>query len=101
MYSLLFQHEKRTMFNGQWVDVESRHAGIVMVTDSDTQHAGFSLQYKAVPKNNNVNITTVTDMLDYVQLKMLEHIRTNPLNTPELILLQEHHGKTLSSLKSA
>ena len=82
----------RTMFNGQWVDLESRHAGIIMVTDSDTQHAGFALQYKAVPKNNDVNITSVADMLDYVHVKMLEHIRTNPLNTPELILLQEHHG---------
>ena len=80
------------MFNGQWVDLDSSHAGIIMVTDSDTQHAGFSLQFKAVPKNENVNIATVYDMLDFVHENMLEHIRTNPLNTPELILLQEHHG---------
>merc|ERR1712176_29412 len=92
----------RTMFNGQWVDLESRNAGIIMVTDSDTQHAGFALQYKAVPKNNEVNITTVYDMLEFIHENMLEHIRTNPLNTPELVLLQEHHvNKTIARLHRA
>lgn len=93
----------RTMFNGQWVDLQSRYAGVVMVTDSNTQHGGFSLQYKTVPKVNiALNVTTAYDMLAYIHERMLEHTRTNPLNTPELILLQEHHvNKTISRLQKA
>ena len=39
----------RTFFSGQWTDLHSENAGVIFVSDSDTQHTGFELQYRVVP----------------------------------------------------
>lgn len=45
----------RTFFNGHWTDLQAENAGIIFVSDSDTQHTGFELQYKVVPLVQQVN----------------------------------------------
>ncbi|CAG5097756.1 Oidioi.mRNA.OKI2018_I69.XSR.g15219.t1.cds [Oikopleura dioica] len=73
----------RTFFNGQWTDLRNNNAGIIFVTDGDTQHTGFELEWRVLPKMQNVNVTGAEDAVDYVRQRILDDIENNPMNSKE------------------
>ena len=110
------------MFTDQWVDLKSRHVGITLVSDSDTEQGGFVLEYMTVPVVDDSVPSDVNAFFDYIQeqvriltsdwpvaddnsdrvFQMLKKISENPLNTPEMIELQEQKvNKTIARLHRA
>ena len=110
------------MFTDQWVDLKSRHMGITLVSDSDTEQGGFVLEYMTVPVVDDSVPSDVNAFFNYIQeqvrilnsdwpvaddnsdrvFQMLKKISENPLNTPEMIELQEQKvNKTIARLHQA
>ena len=110
------------MFTDQWVDLKSRHVGITLVSDSDTEQGGFVLEYMTVPVVDDSVPSDVNAFFNYIQeqvriltsdwpvaddnsdrvFQMLKKISENPLNTPEMIELQEQKvKKTIARLHQA
>lgn len=52
---------------GDWVDLKSRHVGITLVSDSDTEQSGFVLEYMTVPKVDNTPPADVTLFFNFIQ----------------------------------
>jgi len=87
----------RTMFENKWQDLGSRHAGLIFVSDSDTQGDGFVLEYKAVPIIKDVDIEHITNFYNYIHMKMLNFIRHD--ESQELSLIREEKvNKTIARL---
>lgn len=92
----------RTMFTDQWVDLKSRHVGITLVSDSDTEQTGFVLEYMTVPIADTSVPSNVNAFFDYIQEQMLSKISDNLLSTPEMIEFQEQKvNKTITRLHKA
>ena len=61
------------MFTDQWVDLKSRHVGITLVSDSDTEQGGFVLEYMTVPVVDNSVPSDVNAFFNYIheQVRMM------------------------------
>ena len=70
----------RTFFNGVWMDLNSENAGVTFVSDSDTQHRGFELQYKIVPVFKEANGNYIYNYKNIIYyIKKIKDITSFPI----------------------